>query len=66
MYAEAPMDESDAMSSVLTTTTSSGSESGRNVTVVLQLDETQLARTVFRLNNQESQRVGVSLGGAMA
>lgn len=66
MYAEAPMDESDAMSSVLTTTTSSGSESGRNVTVVLQLDRTQLARTVFSLNNEESQRVGLNLAGGMA
>jgi hypothetical protein len=39
---------------------------GRDVTVVLQLDRTQLARTVFRLNNEETQRVGVSLVGGNA
>jgi hypothetical protein len=42
------------------------SDAGRDVTVILQLDRTQLARTVFRLNNEETQRVGVNLAGGFA
>lgn len=38
----------------------------RDLTVVLELDRTQLARTVFRLNNEETQRVGVNLARGMA
>lgn len=45
---------------------STQSDSGHDVTVILQLDRTQLARTVFRLNNEESQRVGVNLAGGFA
>lgn len=37
--------------------------SGRDVTVILELNRTQLARTVFRLNNEETQRVGLDLAG---
>ena len=39
----------------------SGGTTPTNVTVILQLKETELARTVFRLNNAETQRVGVKL-----
>ena len=46
--------------------TASRTDAPRDVTVILQLDRTQLARTVFRLNNEESQRVGVNLAGGFA
>ena len=36
----------------------------KNVTVILQLDKTQLGKTVFTLNNEESRRIGVSLVNA--
>ena len=48
------------------TVTSTRNDESRDVTVILQLDRTQLARTVFRLNNEESQRVGVNLAGGFA
>lgn len=48
------------------TVTSTRSDEPRDVTVILQLDRTQLARTVFRLNNEETQRVGVNLAGGFA
>lgn len=48
------------------TVTSTRDNEPRDVTVILQLDRTQLARTVFRLNNEESQRVGVNLAGGFA
>lgn len=35
----------------------------RDLTVILQLDRTQLGRAVYRLNNEETQRVGLSLAG---
>jgi len=38
---------------------------GRDVTVILQLDEEQLGKTTFRLYNNENQRVGVDLGKAV-
>lgn len=41
-----------------------GGIGARNMTVILQLKETELARTVFRLNNSETQRVGLRLSGA--
>ena len=52
----------DAVTSV------NGSSNGNNgnMTVILELDRMQLARTVFRLNNEESQRVGLNLAGGMA
>ena len=40
--------------------------SDRNMTVILQLREQELARTVFRLNNSEIQRHGVQLAGGLA
>lgn len=44
-----------------------GQESGdRDLTVVLQLDDVQLGKAVYRLNNEETQRVGVSLSGSYA
>lgn len=58
--------EEDAYSVLSIPDGSSESGSGRDITVVLQLDRTQLARTVFRLNNEETQRVGVSLSGGYA
>ena len=33
----------------------------QNITVVLELDKTQFAKTVFNLNNMETQRMGVRL-----
>ena len=33
----------------------------KNVTVILQLDKTQLAKTVFQLNKEETKRVGLEL-----
>lgn len=48
------------------TVTSTRNDEPRDVTVILQLDRTQLARTVFRLNNEETQRVGVNLAGGFA
>ena len=48
------------------TVTSTRNDGSRDVTVILQLDRTQLARTVFRLNNEETQRVGVNLAGGFA
>jgi hypothetical protein len=72
----APIDEvedvEDAMVEVLNTPTSASPVSGQNsasardITVILQLDRTQLARTVFRLNAEETQRVGVNLAGGFA
>lgn len=41
-------------------------ESPRNVTVVLELNRTELARTVFNLYNSENQRHGVELAGGYA
>lgn len=35
---------------------------GRDVTVILQLNEDQLGKATFRLYNDESQRIGVDLG----
>lgn len=37
-----------------------------DITVILQLNETELGRTVYRLNNKETQRVGVRLAGVKA
>ena len=38
-----------------------GRTAARNMTVVLQLDKTELGRTVYTLNNSETQRVGLRL-----
>lgn len=37
------------------------SSRGQNITVVLELDKQQFARTVFQLNGEEQQRMGVKL-----
>ena len=41
-------------------------ESYRNVTVVLELNRTELGRTIFNLYNDEEQRHGVKLAGGYA
>jgi phage-related protein len=41
-------------------------ETPRNLNVVLELDRMQLARAVYQLNNQETQRVGMRLAGGYA
>lgn len=38
----------------------------RNLTVILELEKSQLARAVYALNNEETQRVGVNLAGGYA
>lgn len=38
----------------------------KNLTVILQLEKTQLARAIYTLNNEEIQRVGVNLAGGYA
>jgi len=39
-------------------------DSGRDITIILEVDRQQFARTVYKANNEETQRVGVRLGGA--
>lgn len=51
---------SDSMTSGLITPTA-----GRDLTVILQVNEEQLGKVVYRLNNNETQRVGVDLGKAV-
>lgn len=63
------MTETETMVSVLNTPVGADDQTRveeRNTTVVLQLDRTQLAKTVFRLNNEEYQRVGIDLAGGYA
>ena len=46
--------------------TSDGSrqqQAPRDLTVILELDRTQFGRAVYRMNNEETQRVGVRLSG---
>ena len=38
-----------------------GESGSRNLTVILELDKTQLGKVVYTLNNEETQRVGVRL-----
>lgn len=40
-------------------------DSGRDLTVILELDRMQLGRAVYRLNSEETQRVGVQLAGGI-
>ena len=40
-----------------------GSSAGRQLTVILELDRQQLAKAVYNLNSEETQRVGVKLAG---
>lgn len=51
----------DSLRSMIAGAVSSASPAARNVTVILQLDRTELGRTVFQLNNAETQRVGTRL-----
>ena len=37
----------------------------RDMTVILQLDKMQLAKTIYKLNNEETQRVGATLIGGL-
>lgn len=37
---------------------------GRDLTIVLELDRQQFAKAVYRMNNEEEQRVGLRLSGA--
>lgn len=39
-------------------------DNGRDITIILEVDRQQFARTVYKANNEETQRVGVRLGGA--
>ena len=39
---------------------------GRDLTVILELDKMQLGRAVYRLNEEETQRVGLKLAGGYA
>lgn len=43
-----------------------GGGGNRPITVVLQLDRRELGRVVYKLNNEETQRVGVRLAGVKA
>lgn len=43
-----------------------GGGGSRPITVVLQLDRRELGRVVYKLNNEETQRVGVKLAGVKA
>lgn len=61
----------DTMIEVLDTPTTvpvngQNSASVRDLTVILELDRMQLGRAVYRLNNEETQRVGLNLAGGIA
>lgn len=43
-----------------------GGGGNRPITVVLQVDRRELGRVVYKLNNEETQRVGVKLAGVKA
>ena len=43
-----------------------GVAGSRQMTVIFQLDRRELGRTIYQLNNEETQRVGVRLAGAKA
>jgi hypothetical protein len=73
VYSEAPATD---FTDTSTTTTSYGNDGNtftvprtqepRQMTVVLELNKTVLGRTVYELNNEETQRVGVQLAGGFA
>ena len=42
------------------------SASPRDLTVILELDRMQLGKVIYKLNNEETQRVGVNLAGGFA
>lgn len=72
VYTEAPIEDLSTMTSASTTTTPGEiidvprQSEPKNMTVILQLDRMQLGRAVYRLNNEEMQRVGVQLAGGYA
>ena len=41
-------------------------QAARDLTVILELERTPLAKAVYRLNNEETQRVGLKLAGGYA
>ena len=43
-----------------------GGMNGKNITVIMQMNKRELGRVVYELNNEETQRVGISFrkGGA--
>lgn len=43
-----------------------GVAGSRQMTVIFQLDRRELGRTIYQLNNEETQRVGVKLAGVKA
>lgn len=49
----------------LTAGRSAGGEAPRDLTVILELDRTQLAKAVYKLNNDETQRIGARLAGGI-
>ena len=51
----------DSLRTMIQSAVKGAGGAARSMTVVLQLDKTELARTVYRLNNAETQRVGVRL-----
>ena len=44
----------------------SAQQASRDLTVILELDRTQFGRAVYKMNNEETQRVGVRLSGGFA
>ena len=44
----------------------SETSSAKQLTIILELNRVQLAKTVYELNNEETQRVGVNLAGGTA
>lgn len=62
---EAPLSTIEqALQNVMNRNMSSGYTG--DTTVILQVNETELGRVVYRLNNKETQRVGVRLAGVKA
>lgn len=45
---------------------SKSSKKGANLTVILELDHKQCAKAVYKLNKEETQRIGVNLAGGYA
>ena len=51
----------DSLRSMIQSAVGNAGRPAQNMTVILQLDRTELARTIYQLNSAEVQRVGVSL-----
>lgn len=52
--------------SVLSQMNASNKGESRDLTVILELDKMQFGKAVYRMNNEETQRVGVKLAGGIA